>query len=386
MALSNAFLKEFTVFVEKYKTRGYTSFLSWSKEVNHQGVSQSLEDLLTVVTNNKEHFHDASIIEYLSPILINMARTNPYLFLFWSELLANESIIKNYQSIGSPHIQVNSEGLSSAKIINDLQNIASEKQQAANLMQNAHNRERGLLNEKIKKLDTRNIFLETQNRQLTEQLHNQEALAQLRNKIQTARTQLMSCFELLNTIDELSRGADINDAIRNHGILCLDDDELSPRDEEVETPMVKTESPDVPPERIRLSNSNAKSIVTALPATTVNASSPSVIPLAPTIVSEPVTKATANALVMLQSLANDQDIQPSAPIPATEAPDDSKPTPPPIAPPAPVAKTQKLFKPKKEFSSVADGYKKLEEQRALNQQPNNSDEVLDQKKNLQPSY
>ncbi|MBL7480886.1 hypothetical protein [Legionella bononiensis] len=216
MPLSKEFLSSFNKFVTHYKQTGASSMLGslgWGKEQNHSGICSYFEEILTLISSNQEAIHDASVIEYIT-IPINLsAKTNPYLLDCWSKsLIEYNSGLKVYTPISamkndsSIHIQIAPDGTSSERMMRDLRLALDSTQKAQEYSRVAYLSELELLKKQNEELKNENAQLTAENRHLREQVQNDQLFRSLQPQISTARSQLASFAELLNTLHEITGG------------------------------------------------------------------------------------------------------------------------------------------------------------------------------------
>ncbi|KTD55361.1 hypothetical protein [Legionella quateirensis] len=215
MPLSKEFLLSFNKFITHYKKTGASSMLGslgWGKEQNHSGICSYIEEILALISRNQETFHDASVIEYIT-IPINLsAPTNPYLVDCWSRsLIEYNSAVKVYTPISamkndSPiHIQIALEGTSSERMMRDLRLALDSTQKSQEFSRVAYVSELELLKKQNEELKNQNAQLTAENLHLKEQVYNDQLFRSLQPQISTAREQLTSFAELLNTLHEITR-------------------------------------------------------------------------------------------------------------------------------------------------------------------------------------
>lgn len=205
MPLSQSFLSHFKDFVQNYKSKGTPAFYQWSKEQNHPVISNYFDELLVLITQRSESFHDASIIDHLNATMIISSDTNPYLLVCWKNFLLKYNAEKNcYSPIGSMHIKIGVDGTPSENLVRDLQSALESSQQALTHAQTAHNTESELLKRQLETIRDENARLVSQNLTLRDQVQNEEAFRMLDPQIQASQKQLTTLSELFANLSQIT--------------------------------------------------------------------------------------------------------------------------------------------------------------------------------------
>ncbi|HAT1596032.1 TPA: VipA [Legionella pneumophila] len=206
MPISNAFLKLFSEFVDNYARNGTPSFYHWAKEQNHEVINKFFHELLEIIKSNTETFHDVSIIEHLNATVLLSAKTNPYLLDCWISFITKYNAETNsFTPIGaSMHIKIGAEGTPSERIIRELKESLAMTQQSFILAQKAHATEVDSLKRQLEQTKQDNERLVTQNHFLKDQVRAEKTFADLNPQINTARQQLSTLTELMQTLSEIT--------------------------------------------------------------------------------------------------------------------------------------------------------------------------------------
>lgn len=205
MAISEDFLKLFGEFVKTYNTAGASGRLL-SGDKNHPKISTHFNDLLKIITDNKDVFNEAGIIEPMSVMIILATDQNPYLFICWSEFLKRyNQKDTNYSMFGSINLSIDPERTPSSKMIQNLQDALTNVQEASHSAAQAYNSSLKALREDKDLLKKQITKLTEDNQRLRAEIQTQNHFKELASSFQQAQEQLGSVSAIFKKLTELSQ-------------------------------------------------------------------------------------------------------------------------------------------------------------------------------------
>lgn len=216
MPLSPKFLTQFSAFVKHYKESGAPAIYHLAKERHYSTISTELEGINALCENNKEAFHETSIIDHLNAIILLASPYNKYVLKCWTEFLQQyNNSAEIYTAIGCTDpqkreytISNGATGIPSELLILNLQTAIEKKQQAFELAEASHKAEKELLERQLTVARAQIEKLSTQNQEQQEQLNALTRFKGLHSHLQKAQEQFTELAGFFGMLTDITTKAD----------------------------------------------------------------------------------------------------------------------------------------------------------------------------------